>query len=696
MERMMKVTRFLLPVLLFACVTMLHAQVNCYETQRTKGIQLYNQGDYAAASKNFVAAKSCTDAPANNDLDTWIAKCTIVVRLSPRRLDFAASGGEEQCVEVSTNAKSFRVGTTPDWCRVTQQGKMLYVSCNDNEEVTPRETTITIYSGGKSAVLEVAQRSADLEMTFDPEVLVFNSQVETRCVQVTTNAPDWQVEETPGWLEAVRREDTLMVTSRNNASSELKSGALVLSVSGQSFSYTVRQLPGDTVVMAEKQSVALPTEGGTAHVSVTSNVTGWEVESSEAWMQVSKEPGAVAITVQENPSVFSRHGLVRLKSGTKTAQVEVHQAAYVTAFTMPASELGDLHASDKENILVSSVPSHLRVIVDDSITRFTPFPMHVDYEHHSLLMGFERRESLLNDKQEDIVFRPGLRFAELTYSGRGPKRYGLMTGFVAANRFGAFARFQADMPMAKAFDTEAYAGTGYHLSFGPVFCPVPYLGIYAGLGFGTYGGRNLMNPGVPLVGLDYEAGLMGLYRNVMLSVGFYTTRSAAGQQSTGMLLGVGGYLKRYYDDRFGYCASDSRRWWSVSYVMRPAVGGKGVMFGDLGSEKARAYLKALYIQSEVASRDAVARNIDASGGVLFTPVNGLIDVCVGVGAEVNLVGLDKKFLGIGAEAGVILNLWRFPLTVMFHESDLFSESRRPYVDFGIGFHLGAFKRSSYK
>lgn len=683
----------MLSFLLVLCASMLLAQENCYETQRTRGIQLYNQGDYAAASKNFIAAKSCTDAPSNNDLDAWIAKCTIVVRISPRRLEFASVGAEEQCVEVSTNAKSFRVGNTPSWCKVTQQGKMLYVSCSDNGEVNPRETSITVFSGGKTAVLEVVQRSADLEMTFDPEALVFNSQAETRWVTVTANVADWQVDEAPNWLVAVRHEDSLMVTAQNNASSDLRSTELILSAKGQTFSYSVSQLPGDTVVSFGEKKVVVPTEGGNARVAVNSNVTGWTVEPSDTWMQVAKEPGAVEITVKENPSVFSRHGVVRVRSGEKTAQMDVYQSAYVTEFTMPASELAGLSASDKESIAVTSKPSNLRVTVDDSITRYTPFSLHVDYEHHSLLMGFERREYLFNDKQQDIAFLPGLRFAELTYSK--PKRYGLMTGFVAANAFGAFAHFQADMPRVKEFDTDAYEGRGYHLAVGPLYRPIPYLGIYAGVGFGVYGGRNLKNAGFPLVGVDYEAGLMGFYRNVMLSMGFFTARMDEGQQSTVMLLGLGGYLKRFHDNRFGYCASDSRRWWSVSYVTRPVVNGKGVMFGDLGKEKARAYLKALYIQSEPTTREEAVRNVDASGGVLFTPVNGLIDVCIGVGAEVNLQGLDRKFLGVGAEAGVILNLWRFPLTVMLHESDLLHE-RHPYVDFGIGFHFGEFKRSSYK
>ena len=108
-------------LLLLCCLSvcfhgMLIAQEHCYETTRQKGIQLYNQGEYAAAYKNFEAAKMCTDLPSNNDLDSWLEKCIIVVKFSVKSLSFDASGSEEQCVEVTTNAKSFRVGSTPSWC----------------------------------------------------------------------------------------------------------------------------------------------------------------------------------------------------------------------------------------------------------------------------------------------------------------------------------------------------------------------------------------------------------------------------------------------------------------------------------------------------------------------------------------------------------------------------------------------------
>lgn len=688
----MKIARFLPAILFFLCMPMLHAQVNCYETQRNKGIQLYNQGDYAAASKNFIAAKSCTDAPANNDLDAWIDKCVIVVRLSVKKLDFAASGSEEKCVEVTTNAKSFRAANAPSWCKVTQQGKTVYVSCEDNLEVAPREGKISISSGGKTTYLEVTQRSADLEMEFDPEELEFSSKAETLKVKVSSNVPGWAVETAPSWLVAARQEDTLVVTSYQNASSSLRTGELTLSASGQLFPFPVRQLPGDTVVTVNVKELVFPSEGDAMQVRVSGNVAGWKVEPSDNWISVQRYTDSVTIITKENPSVFSRHGAVRVSCGNKYDEVKVHQSPHVTPFTMPVSELSDSKEVSKEAIEVRSNPSNLRVFVDDTLIRYTPFSYHVDFEHHSLLMGFERREYLFNDKQEDIEFNPGTRFATITLSGS--KSYGLMTGFVGKKSFGAFSHFQVPKPLVKEFGNQEDNWSGYHFSVGPFYRPIPYVGIYAGLGGAVYGSYEADRPWLPKTGLDYEMGVMGFYKNLALSMGMYASHQGE-EWRYSFLFGLGGYLKRYYDDRFGYCASDSRRWWSLNYVTRPAVQGKGVMFGDLGKEIARGYVKTMYIYTDPTQNIDTLRSVEASAGILFTPVNGLIDVCLGVGAEVNIKGMEERFQGVGAELGVIMNFWRFPVMVMLHESDLF-EQRKLYVDFGIGFHLGEFKRCSYK
>lgn len=686
----MKTIRFLLVGLTLLCFqTLLMAQSNCYETQRMKGIQLYNQGDYTAAYKNFEAAKYCADLPSNNDLDSWLEKCVIVVKLSARRLVFNATGGEDQCVEVSTNAKSFRVGAAPDWCIISQQGKVLHVSCKDNFDVASRETKISIVSGGKTAFLEIAQKSADLEMDFDPGTVVFSSQEETQKVVVVTNASGWIVETVPSWLISDRREDTLLLVCSRNASAIMREAEVVIQASGEQFELPVRQLPGDTVIDAGKKDVVFASDVCTEKIHVISNMAGWRAETSDYWLGVSQQNDSVMVVAQENPSLFSRHGSIRIISGSRHCDVAVHQAPHVSNFTMPESELKSVEASSKDSIMVRSYPSELVVYIDDSIARTTPFACHVDFEHHSLLVGFERLEYLFNEKQQDIMVEPGLRFAQITFTA--PKNIGLRTGFVSANNFGAFFHFQASRPVVKEQLSDTITPNGYHFFAGPVYSPIPYLGLYAGVGCGIYEGTpSGYLGGLPKIGFDFEAGVMGFFKNATVSMGFRTSQWNYNERRTTFVLGVGGYLKRYYDPNLGYCCSDSRRWWSLNYMTRPAQNGKGVMFADLGKAKSRAYIKALYLQPT----DSI-KSVDANIGVVFTPVNGIIDLCLGVGAAVNVKGLDKKFQGVSVELGTIINLWRFPITVMLHESDLIGD-RHLFVDFGFGFHFGEFNRCSYK
>ena len=48
---------------------------DCYNSTRSKGIRLYNQGKKTEAKRMFEAAQSCPDKPDNNDLASWIGKC---------------------------------------------------------------------------------------------------------------------------------------------------------------------------------------------------------------------------------------------------------------------------------------------------------------------------------------------------------------------------------------------------------------------------------------------------------------------------------------------------------------------------------------------------------------------------------------------------------------------------------------------
>lgn len=684
----MKLIRYFLSLLLISFCLSLSAQENCYEVTRSNGIELYNKGDFQEAAKNFEAAKFCDDLPANNDLDSWLDKCVVNVRLSSRSLTFEAAGGEEQTVEVSTKSKTFKVSTPPKWCSVVKKDKTLTVYCKDNETVVPREAKITITAAGKNAILEIHQEGVELELSFEPESVDFSSRVGTVMVGVKSNVADWVVDSVPSWVTADRIADSLRIVCQKNVSSNIRQGNISILAFGNFFYLPLKQVPGDTVLSVSKSEMIFNDLYSSDGFSVRCNMAQWEASASESWIGVTKKNDSIKVFASENNSVFSRHGVVQVKCGSHLREVQIYQKPFVSKLVVPESELKGFASSVNDFVSVTSVPSGLVFYIDDTIAKVTPYNFYRDYEHHSLLVGFERKEFFFNEKQQDIVFKPGLRFATMTFTA--PKNLGLRTGFISANHFGAYSHFQASMPLVNQFATDSTKVDGYHFMVGPVYSPIKYAAVYAGVGVGIHEGPT--TKGIPNFNLDYEAGVMGLFKNVTVSLGFRTTRWGRGDadKRTTFVFGIGGYLKRYYDPQKGYCTSDSRRWFSLNYMARPAVNGKGGMIGDIGKGRLRTYFKGMYAQP-----DELVRNADASFGFIFTPVNGLIDFCFGAGGGLSFVNSRIAGYSFNAEAGFIVNLWRIPLTVMLHESDILGDPKL-YVDFGIGFHLGEFNRSSYK
>lgn len=454
------------------------------------------------------------------------------------------------------------------------------------------------------------------------------------------------------------------------------------------------QAASDTIIMADPDELAFPCTVSYRYLFVKSNLDSWSVNVSDDWIRAVANRDTIRVEVDENESFFSRHGWVKIEQGTKFCKVPVHQYAYVSTPPELKSDIKSDYSSDKDVVAVKSVPSDLKVTIIDeageSRVRYTPFDMPADYGHYSLQMGFERRDVFANDQQQDVVFGPGLRFAALTWAPKAS--LGMMSGYVGAKSMGAYVHFQASTPIVTDYYDDNQRLAGYNITFGPVICPnrFPYVGIFAGVGVGNY----VLEPHV---GLDYEGGLMGFYKNMILTMGFHTSRLNSTVQTTSFMLGAGGYLKRYYDDKLGYCSSDSRRWFSLNYMFRPSEDGKGIMFGDLGKDRVRAYIKAMYFSSLQSVDSLVVRDVEAGAGVVITPVNGIIDLCLGASLRANIMGLDHRFQGIGVEAGAVLNIWRFPITIFLHEADLIGD-RYLCVDFGFGFHLGEFgkSKSSYQ
>ncbi len=678
-------------VVLFLCQLAVVAQnYDRYHYFHEEAVKLKNEGKLDEAKEKFKRIKVICKGgiPESNDLDKMIRECT-TISLSESSLQFDAQKSQTKHVNVRVNAESFKVSSNSTWCKVGKKGNTVSVSCDDNANPNPRSASISVSADGKTVSIGVSQHGGLLEFEAHPNEVHFSKDSEIVGISITTNADSWRVDSIPNWIECQSSDTVLYLRSMENNLAYIRKDTLFVVVMDEFFPIAVSQAASDTTISVNREELVFPCTEAEDRLVVNSNLNQWKVSSSNDWIQVVAEKDAVKVKVSPNESLFSRHGWVRLDLGKRFCVVPIHQYAFASNPPVLTSEIKTDVTSSKGPVEVKSVPSDLKVtIIDDageSSVRYTPFDMPVDYGHYSLQMGFERREVFANEQQQNVVFEPGLRFAMLTWAPANA--VGMMSGFVGAKSFGAYAHVQANTPIVTDFYSDKPGLAGYNLTIGPVYRPnqFPYIGAYAGIGMGGYVSE-------PHYGLDYEGGVMGFYKNVMITMGFHTSRINSTVKKTSFMMGVGGYLKRYYDSDLGYCASDSRRWISVNYVFRPSEKGKGIMVGDLGKNRARAYIKALYLTPDGTSDSLAVRSVEGSVGVVFTPVNSLIDLCIGASATANITGLENRFQGIGVEVGTVINIWRIPITIFLHESDVLGD-RHLRVDFGFGIHLGEFGKS---
>ena len=630
-----------------------------YNYFHEEAVKLKNEGKLVEAKEKFKKIKVICKGgiPEDNDLDKMIRECT-TISLSENNLEFESFGGRTKNVTVKVNASTFKASSNSKWCKVGKKGNTISVSCENNDTPNPRNAIVSVMADGRIVSFGVYQLGGELDFEAIPDSVFFTKMCDTVEISIFTNADSWRVDSIPDWIEYQSSDSVLYLRSMQNNHVESREATLYIAVADDWFPIFVCQAQSDTTITVNKEELVFPSAETRNFLSVGSNFNDWQIVTSNDWILASVNKDTVTVQVQQNESLFSRHGWVKIGSGSRFCKVLVHQYAFTSETPVLKSEISN-DGESKGAIMVNSIPNDLKVtIIDDgeeSSVRYTPFDLPIDYGHYSLIMGLERREVFANERQQDVLFKPGLRFATITWS---PKTtFGMMSGYVGSQSWGAFAHFQANTPLVTTFSGEDQQA-GYSMTFGPVYCPngFPFIGAYAGVGIGGYVAE-------PHVGLDYEAGIMGFYKHFMLTMGFHTTRISSSLKTTQFMLGMGGYLKRYYDIQLGYCSSDSRRWVSLNYVFRPSENGKGFMVGDMGKDKVRAYLKALYLPTANSSDSLAVRNVEGGLGLIFTPANGLIDMCVGVSGTVNIKGLKDRFQGVGIEVGTILNILRFPLTV---------------------------------
>lgn len=599
----------------------------------------------------------------------------ITLRISADTLFFDADGAKDS-IFITTNNIEWNFNDVPKWLSVYKRNNIFYVTCMKNRVRESREADIEIYSGDIMRVLHVYQDIGRAVLKSQDNSITFEAGRDSVMEVIETNIADWEINTSDQWINAYKMSDTLVIVCDANPLPISRYGSVTVMAADQKTDIDISQKSHVSKTNVPEDDIVMESLGGSMVIPLINAKDTWTCSTDEEWMNVSFSGDAVLLECTQNDSI-ERRGSFILTTDTKVFKVNVLQNGSI---------------NNPYDIIIDSKPSWAKIYIDGKKVGRTTYKMPADDSLHVVRLGKEERSYIFNKQAEKIMFNTGSRYLQLTVSG---ETFGLRSGFIGVKRFGGYNHFQLNA-VNWDLDPDAKKDPMYIISLGPSYEILPWMSVYMGLGPMFY--KQSHDDDLD-VGLELEAGLMFYYRNIFASGGLQINRTGLSNQVVDFSAGLGMYFNRYYDEKYGYCATRSRRLWSLNYMFNPVRNGHGLMFSDIGKHYVRWYLKMMAEIRDISTplednpeefEKKTYVDPGMSTGVVFNLMPGFIDFMVGGGIQATVTRdiFESEFKGIQAEAGFVMNIWRFPLTVMMRCCEIEKDTRYLTVDFGVGFSFG--------
>ena len=610
----------------------------------------------------------------------------IWLRLSADSLSLNSKPGIDS-IYVTTNNIEWGFMEAPNWLSLYKRNNLLFITYMENKVHDTREADIVVYTGDVTRTLHLTQDAGQAVLQSKYNSIIFDADRDSVIRVVETNVVNWKITTSDDWIEAYEIADTLVVKCKENMLPIPRTGAVSIQAFDKFVKFDVSQKAHVTKVEIGREDIMVEPDGGTIVIPSGVVEEEWSCTSDFNWLIVTRDGSDIIIDMTDNFGQ-DRRGFFVLATGTKTYKVFVYQKGA---------------ANDSPCIVIDSKPSWCRVYVDGKKAGRTPVMVMADDSVHGVRIGRETRYHVFNKNNGAVMFNTGMRYLQLTMSG---ETVGVRSGFIGGKRWGGYNHFQLNLDNWD-FKPKSEKSPLYVMSLGPSYEVMPWMSVYAGAGVAVSNDTAVHQP-VPkeiTFGLELEAGLMFYYRNVFATAGLQMNRIGSDKQKVDFSVGLGAYFNRYYDAKYGYCATRSREWWSLNIIFNPVRSGYGFMFSDVGRGNLRWYFKSItefgdywYQNEEDPAAEPVKRTaIDPalSLGFVFNLMPGYIDFMVGGGYQMTL---KETFAAKGAQAevGFVMNMWRFPLTVMMRCCELEKDTRYLTVDFGLGFSFGDIIYKKYR
>lgn len=241
------------------------------------------------------------EIPVNGENGNGGGSKTTTLEVSASPIHFAAEGGSKE-ITVATNAKSWSVTSSKNWCTVSKETSHFTVTAAENKAFTPPEkaiVTVTAEGTTQKVTIEVTQDAAvePAEAFIKPvtDKVIMNYQGGNNGIGIETNVTGWSYRSDQSWCQLEKISDEgINITVDESWTGNIPRQALVTLYGNEGdslASITVYQDPLPELDLFSSHgntNIPLPSYGGTIVVTVMTNVTEFTLGYVGEWLQVNK------------------------------------------------------------------------------------------------------------------------------------------------------------------------------------------------------------------------------------------------------------------------------------------------------------------------------------------------------------------------------------------------------------------------
>lgn len=241
------------------------------------------------------------EIPVNGENGNGGGSKTTTLEVSASPIHFAAEGGSKE-ITVATNAKSWSVTSSKNWCTVSKETSHFTVTAAENKAFTPPVkaiVTVTAEGTTQKVTIEVTQAAAvEPAKAFIKPVtdkVIMNYQGGNNGIGIETNVTGWSYRSDQSWCQLEKISDEgINITIEESWTGNIPRQALVTLYGNENDSLASIRVYQDPLPELQlfsslgNTNIPLPSYGGTIVVTVMTNVTEFTLGYVGEWLQVNK------------------------------------------------------------------------------------------------------------------------------------------------------------------------------------------------------------------------------------------------------------------------------------------------------------------------------------------------------------------------------------------------------------------------